>query len=200
MSYSINNNDWGGLSWNIDIISTSYEDLGKFIKEIINTEYTHVIQLDKQQPIKKKKITIKKEEIVNFKMILTEDGRKYFELIKDKYMNTLENEIDIIDINSYQRLIIYIICKIFSLSYSTIKENGKILIPCTDFLPSNQGLPRSKHITHDIFGYDMICGCSYAPKWFSKNHHDNNYEDTISYSYRYNTKKIGVKIFKSIIS
>lgn len=54
--------------------------------------------------------------------------------------------------------------------------------------------PNAYDYYNDEFG-THACGCEYAPEWFHERHHDNNYEDTISYSISFRNRKNGVRIY-----
>lgn len=209
MDFLIELNIHDGLSWKIDLNTTDYEILSRFINQVINTKYKYIE--------KKKNIIVgnggyntrvTKDDIDKFNLLLTSHGKTCFEVIKTGLSNGNKELIiksETIKITSYSRLLIYLLCKIFGLNFETIKEVVPVLIPCTDFLPCNKNKPRSKHITTDIQSYgndddddwDIVCGCDFAPNWFDKNHVDNNYEDTISYSRSYRTRKTGVRVYFS---
>lgn len=178
MSYQINVNKYGGIYWDMRLENTDYNHLEMFIKEMQETKYKHITK-NNYGYHNGFKSRVNKKDIDNLQLLLTEDGKKYFQIIKESLEKLNKDEIiEIKDINKYLRLIIYIICKIFGLKCETIKSTEKLLIPCTNF-SDNGG-----------------CGCDYAPAWFHRNHHDNNYEDTISYSYCYRTCKTGVRLYK----
>lgn len=199
MEYLIELNKYQGLSWKIDLNTTTYEILIKFIHELTNTKFKYIE--------KKTNVVIGNggyntrliaEDIKDLQLLLTPDGKNYFNLIKEGLTNDKEVIIDSSDtlkITSYGRLIIYLLCKLFGLNFETIKQVCPVLIPCTDFLPCNKNKPRDKHIAKDVYGDDIVCGCDFAPNWFNKNHVDNNYEDTIAYSRSYRTRKTGVRIY-----
>ena len=196
MNYHININKHSGLSWSIDINKVDYDVFKKFILELLETNYTHLTKKNFgfHNGYKNR---INDKDMKSMDLLLTDDGKKYFSLIKEFLsVADAEESFEIKEISSYQRMIIYLICKTFGLTYMTIKTTKKVLVPCTDFLPCNKGLPRDKHQTKDIFRDEIVCGCDFAPSWFSRNHHDNNYEDTICYSYTYRSMKTGVKIIK----
>ena len=197
MNYQINANKHGGLNWSVDINGINYERFKNFINDIINTTYTH-FDRNNFSIYNGYKNRIEKQDIDNINMLLTDDGKIYFNLIKKSLseINTADL-FNIENINSYQRLIIYLICKIFKLTYETIKTTEKFYVPCTDFLPCNKGKSRDKHQTKDFYEDELVCGCEFAPSWFGKNHFDNNYDDTISYSWTYRTRKTGIKIIKN---
>lgn len=165
--WDININKYNGLSWLIEIDITNWCSFTKFIEKLKNTPYKYICRTEPN---------IKKPDLNDLDILLTEEAKIYFNLIKEA-----KNPIDIIDINSYHRLIIYLICKIFKLQFETIKENHEVIIPCTDFA------------TDDSY---TKCGCDNAPRWFHDNHYNNSYDDDIAYSKVWRTKKIGVKIFK----
>ena len=197
MTYQINLNKHGGLSWSISIDQIDYEIFKKFIEELQQTKYTHITKQN-FGVYNGYKNRIDKKDITEIHLLVSNSGKEYFNLIKSS-LSTMNSEasFDIEDINSYQRMIIYLICKFFSLEYKTIKTNQKILVPCTDFLPCNKGVPRYGHQTKDVYGDELVCGCDFAPSWFHNNHFDNNYEDTISYSYTYRIRSTGIKITKN---
>jgi len=60
----------------------------------------------------------KQKDINNFELLLSDIRYKYFTLIKNS-----TNILNIKTFKSYDRLIIYLICKIFGLKYDTLKEN-----------------------------------------------------------------------------
>lgn len=170
--YKININQYGGLSWNIDLDNINYEKLTNFITDITQTKHKFIT---KENKFIKNNFYCRfvPKDIDNLQLLLTNDGKKYFDLIKNA-----KNNLTIDDISSYERLIIYLICKIFSLKCDTIKKTVEVFIPCTKFS-----------------SYGDCCGCDYAPDWFHKYHYDNNYEDTISYSLVYRKRKTGVLIY-----
>lgn len=123
---------------------------------------------------------ISKGRIEDYKILTGDRGTKLFHKIKQI---VVDNEFPhtITHCNPYERLIVYLICEMFSIKYEVKKVNVKVKIPCSDFYPPNKGLPRYKH--------QEICGCDWAPHDFWDKHYDNNYEDTISYSLYWRTTK-----------
>jgi hypothetical protein len=116
--------------------------------------------------------------------------------------NTLtSSRTDVIKDNSFVRMLVYTICEIYGGVATTIQENVLIKIPCTDYLPENQGVPRHQHVSHsDYNGYEM-CGCSFAPNEFLK-HVDSDdddyydYDSNIKYAKVFRARKVGVSYHK----
>jgi len=103
--------------------------------------------------------------------------------------STKELFVEILTKNPYDRFIIYTICNLLGLKHQTIKEHGKKLVGCNEYLPKSE---------RRLIGNKDTCGCAYAPKNFWKHHVNNNYEDTVSYSIMPWTTKVGVRVFKNI--
>lgn len=183
-------NKHGGVKWNLNIQKMEYNDFVTFLKDLKNTKRTYICK-DMGGFHNGYMNRVTEKDIENSDVLLSDDGEKYFKLIKQSGGSDF---VELRDLNSYQRLIVYLICKFYGLHYSTIKTTEKVLIPCTDFLPCNEGVPRERHHTKDVYTDELVCGCYFAPAWFARNHHGNNYDDTISYSYTYRTRKTGVKI------
>ena len=219
MTYIIKINDYGGISWTINSKEFTFEMLKKFIKEINNSKYKFIID----KALTKKDLNSlnlllnsRSEYLFNiiYKWFINQDillllllarndcnslfSKTYFplDIFKIIYKNIKQSLILKLKANSFERCIIYLICKLFDLKTKILTETVKVLIPCTIFLPCNKDISYDLHKTHMFYNNDYVCGCEFAPQWFSKNHHNNNYEDTISYSYEYRTKKIGLEIFK----
>lgn len=193
MGYSINVNEHGGLSWEIKLNEIDYDTFITFIDELKNVKYNYLTK-NNYGFHNGYKNRVGQKDMKELECMLTNNAKEYFNSIRSFILSNDENLE--IECNSYERLTIYIMCKILSLKYETIKTIRKIIIPCTDFLPCNKGLPREHHVTKIIYDDELVCGCHFAPTWFHNNHHDNNYEDTISYSYTFRTMKIGVRILK----
>jgi hypothetical protein len=193
--YVIDVSSNGSLSWSIDIKNTDYDVLCKFIEQISSCKFVSISDSNKWIG----QLTANVKSISDFKVILTEKGREYFDIIKsficsDKKDTYIEIKVK----NAYQRIVIYMICIIFGLKCSKVTKTIEVLVPCTIYLPCNKGKPREDHKTRawDPSAKEIVCGCDYAPKSFHKHHYENNYEDTISYS-KFNSKmKVAVRIYK----
>jgi hypothetical protein len=191
-SGAINVDEYGGLYWKLNLADVNYDELLKFIDRLQNTPHKFICaEMRVYNPHKYK---IKQKNISDMKIISDTRGWELFNQIKSAQTTQSYTNIIIKPLNSYERLIVYSICCVFQISHYTYKESSQVLVPCTDFLPINKHKDRSKHITHTFDGYDFVCGCNYAPKSFHANHFDNNYDDTISYSYMRRSVKVGVSL------
>lgn len=176
--YIIKLNQYQGIYWDINIDITDFDTLTYFIDDIQKSGYKYLPK-DNYHKITKKQLS-------NLKLILTDEGKRYFNLIKNlnnfySIIKSSEAYFEIRDINSYERLIVYTICGIFGLKFKTLIENNQILIPCTNFADSDSWYK---------------CGCDNAPEWFHKNHSHNSYDDDIAYSSVFRARKVGILIYK----
>jgi hypothetical protein len=188
----------GVLSWTIDIKTTDQKILQNFVEHVSKLKFLTISESNKWICNNKSKIADFKG-IKSFNLATTKIGLEYFETIR-KFICTESDEphVEIAVENSYQRLVIYVICIIFGLTCSKVTNTIDVYVPCTVFLPCNKGKPREEHDTkmYDSRYDDIICGCEYAPKSFRRHHHDNNYDDTISYSKFRSKMKVAVRIHK----
>jgi hypothetical protein len=195
-NYTVDVSSNGTLSWRIDIKNTDYDILCNFVNQIILCKFVRISDSNKWLCGAVEK-TADTKSITDFKVILSKEGQEYFDIIKDFVCSDKKEEYVEIKIkNSYQRIVIYMICIIFGMKCSKVKDKVDVLVPCTIYLPCNKGKPRKDHVTRDFNGDELVCGCYYAPKSFRKHHHDNDYDDRISYS-KFNVKmKVAVRVYK----
>ena len=114
----------------------------------------------------------------------SKNEQKLIEIIKD-----LRNRKPTFETSSkWERGVIYNLCKLLHYDFSTIKQNDRLLVGCDQI--------KERAIKNGHTDYEG-CGCFLASAKFHKNHHDNNYEDTVSYSYLPWTWKKGVKVIYS---
>lgn len=193
-------NEYNGLDLDqqINIQNVNYDDLVIFINDIneINVKYVqkdHFVYINNTKTtISLKDMTkISLKDMTNFKLILTKDGENLFHQIKNGLANGQDYEM--LKLNRYYRLIVYLICKIFMIKCETIKTSYAILLECSDFLPINKNKPRHLHKTHMIDDDDMVCGCRWAPYWFDKENYFGY--GCLSSSWANRIRKSGIKLF-----
>lgn len=203
--YSISVSTEGILKWTINIKDTDYIILQKFIDEINLCKFTN-ISSDNKWICGRSTKTADFKSINTFKLVSTKLGKEYFDTIKnflcsrecsEEYPKEDNNRYLEIGVdNSYQRIIIYMICIIFGLRCSKVRKIIDVIVPCTIYLPCNKGKPREEHkISCCNSRNELECGCDYAPKSFHKHHYDNNYDDTISYSKFRSKMNVAIRIY-----
>lgn len=175
----------GGLFWTL-LDTITWDEFCSFIAAIREQKFQWVSNKH-----------VKKTDVEKFPLLVCEEACQIFsEKISPFLQQTNENSVTVLG-NSYIRLLIRLFGRAFGLMAKTKVNTETIRVPCSSFLPCNQGVLEKDHELR-IFSSeenDFVCGCEYAPAWFqnAKNRH-NNYDDTFCYASRYQSTKIGVTL------
>jgi uncharacterized protein YktA (UPF0223 family) len=167
--YEIKINEYGGLSWTIDITNMEITDLIKFIQEITLVKYKFIDKKQYLTKINKKIIKVKKNDIKYFNVIEKFKGiRNCFNEIKNMILD--KSELITIKSESVElRLCLSLMCKILGFYYEILMEKTINTMYCGDFITQYH---------HPSLQYTYRrCGCKNVPQRIRKYWSGNTYDD-----------------------